>query len=399
EVLVLLGDGAAVQRTVEAYFAGPHAWLPIVSRKRMRMGVALAQGGPDLAMLFLAMRLVTAPPPPAAPDVAAPARAPLLLPVHYGAAKRFLSLLEGAGLASLMLLQAMVLVAYYEYAHAVYPAAWATVASCVRYADLLGLPGFRESNIVLKTPSTWTEMEERLRTWWAILVLDRVICLGNKKRYLSPEPDDSVNFPVNDEAWDEGPISRAARHTIASQPTSPPSPFSSLCRAALLAGDVLTHVRKASAASSLAEAASLAAALCPGNPGNPARRAPSSEEAAHQVRSLEALVDVSREAAALAEELLLALLLRDPNDDDGGGGGADVSPLILDALYGAAATLAWLVREEGPARHADGFAAIKRCLERLGVRWRLAAEYARMLDHQDLAYMMREEGHPALHLA
>ncbi|WDK11433.1 fungal specific transcription factor domain-containing protein [Colletotrichum graminicola] len=197
EVLELLGDSATVQRAVEAYFAGTHAWLPIVSRERIHMGAALAQGGPDLAMLFLAMRLIAAAPD----DVAAPGRLLPPLPEVYGAAKRFLSLLEGAGFASLMVLQAMVLVAYFEYAHAVYPAAWLTVASCVRYADFLGLPGLRESNVTLKVPSTWTELEERLRTWWAILVLDRIICLGNGKRYLSPEPDDDMNFPVDDEVW------------------------------------------------------------------------------------------------------------------------------------------------------------------------------------------------------
>ncbi|KAK1597463.1 uncharacterized protein LY79DRAFT_700829 [Colletotrichum navitas] len=195
EVLGLLGDSAAVQRAVEAYFAGTHAWLPIISRKRMPMGAALAQGGPDLAM---------------------------------------------------------VLVAYFEYAHAVYPAAWLTVASCMRYADFLGLPGLRESNLTLKVPSTWTEMEERLRTWWAILVLDRIICLGNGKRYLSPEPDDDMNSPVDNEIWDEGHIGRATHHT----------------------------------------------------------------------------------------ELLLLLLLPLREDDPAGNGGTDVSPLVLDALYGAGATLA-----------------------------------------------------------
>ncbi|EFQ25333.1 fungal specific transcription factor domain-containing protein [Colletotrichum graminicola M1.001] len=389
EVLELLGDSATVQRAVEAYFAGTHAWLPIVSRERIHMGAALAQGGPDLAMLFLAMRLIAAAPD----DVAAPGRLLPPLPEVYGAAKRFLSLLEGAGFASLMVLQAMVLVAYFEYAHAVYPAAWLTVASCVRYADFLGLPGLRESNVTLKVPSTWTELEERLRTWWAILVLDRIICLGNGKRYLSPEPDDDMNFPVDDEVWDEGHIGRAAHHTVASPPLSTPSPFSSLCRAALLAGNAVAHIWS----SNTDKTSRPCAHDCYSCPGNIDGRVRTPEETAHQIRSVEALVHASGEAAALAEELLL-LSPSLPRQDDPAGDGSDVSPLVLDALYGAGGTLAWIVREEGPARHADGVAAIKRCLGRLGARWRLAAEYGRMLEQQGLAFMMQEGGHSTLHI-
>lgn len=151
----LIGDGAAVQHTVNAYFATTHTWLPIISKKRMQMGVTLAQGGPDLAMLFLAMQLATARPEPGV--------APAHLAV-YRAAKRFLSLLENGGATSLMLLQSMVLIAYFEYAHGVYPAAWITIASCVRYADFLGLPGFHTGNVLLKAPvrSPWFLLPHRL---------------------------------------------------------------------------------------------------------------------------------------------------------------------------------------------------------------------------------------------
>ncbi|KZL70576.1 fungal specific transcription factor domain-containing protein [Colletotrichum incanum] len=426
EVLEQIGDGAAVQQTVNAYFAKIHTWLPIVSKKRMHMGTALAQGGPDLAMLFLAMRLATARP--------APGVAPAHLGV-YRAAKRFLSLLENGGATSLMVLQSMVLVAYFEYAHGVYPAAWLTIASCVRYADFLGLPGFREGNVLLRSPTTWTEMEERSRTWWAILVLDRIICLGNKKRYLSPEPQDNETFPVDDEAWDEGRVGRAAHHTITSSPPSSPSPFSSLCRSALLAGKVIAHIRKvisdhkqnptASTVAALAEATSLSAALsstaeslprgipflaprcvlisaaillhdsycCPAGPDGRLR---SQEETAQQVHSVEAMTDASKDVAALAEELLLFIFSTEKEDSGDGHDLGDISPLILDALYGAASTLAWLVREEGSVQYEGGLNSIKRCLERLGVRWRLAGEYGRMLEQQEFAFMMQDKGHSTM---
>ncbi|KXH28553.1 fungal specific transcription factor domain-containing protein [Colletotrichum nymphaeae SA-01] len=454
EVLQHLGDGHAIQHAVNTYFATIHTWLPIVSKKRMNMGAALSQGGPDLAMLFLAMKLAATSPT----DVLAGGSQHMAI---YRAAKRFMSLLEHSGATSVMVLQSMTLIAYFEYAHALYPAAWITVAACVRYADFLGLPGFHEGTIILASPTTWTELEERSRTWWAIISLDRIICLGNKKRYLSPEPQDNETYPVDDSAWDEGRVGRVAHHNITSPPPSPPSPFSSLCRSALIAGKIITHVRKvtsdrkqnphASAADAIAEANALSETLfstleylqqqppttgatavqrpkplsllllpsrcvllsaavllhdfycCPACPDG---RLKSPEETAQQARSVDVLLKISKDVAVLSEELLLLVSRteRDDDDDDMGmsnNGGRDigsVSPLILDALYGAANTLAWLLREEGTLECEDEMNVIKRCLERLGSRWRLAGEYGRMLEQQDFAMMMQEKGHSTLRI-
>jgi hypothetical protein len=100
----------------------------MVSKKRMDMGLGVQNAGPDLAMLFLGMKLVTT------GDVDCVSL--------YTTAKNFVARLESNGALSLLCLQAMVLVALYEYGHAIYPAAWMTVGSCARYADVLGLtPG------------------------------------------------------------------------------------------------------------------------------------------------------------------------------------------------------------------------------------------------------------------
>lgn len=107
----------------------------------MNLGISLADGGPDLALLFLAMRLITTPPPPE-PDSAAE------LPL-YRTTKHFTALLEAAGTTSIMHLQAMIIVTLYEYSHAIYPAAWMSVGACVRYAAMLGLPSYGEATSVL----------------------------------------------------------------------------------------------------------------------------------------------------------------------------------------------------------------------------------------------------------
>ena len=91
------------------------------------MGLPVQRAGPDLAMLFLGMKLVTM-----RPEDSACAGV-------YGMAKDFISSLERNGALSLLVLQAMVLVGLYEYGHGIYPAAWMTTGACARYAEALGL--------------------------------------------------------------------------------------------------------------------------------------------------------------------------------------------------------------------------------------------------------------------
>ncbi|KAG7132376.1 Transcription factor BOA15 like protein [Verticillium longisporum] len=160
EVLAQLGEPAEIQQTINEYFVTIHLWLPIISKSRMQNGHSLLEGGSDLAMLFLAVKLVTTVP---IPSVAAADH------YIYLTAKRFVLSLEHGGVPSIMVLQSMVLIAIYEYSHGIYPAAWTTIGGCARYADFLGLPDVHESSILLNSATTWVELEERRRTWWAIV--------------------------------------------------------------------------------------------------------------------------------------------------------------------------------------------------------------------------------------
>lgn len=115
--------------------------MPIISKKRIDLGIPFQAGGPDLAMLFLAMKLVTT--------------RPESTENLYETTRAFLRTLEANNFISIRYLQAMVLVALYEYSHSLYPAAWMTVGACSRYADIIGLsPSGRclriiESNVCL----------------------------------------------------------------------------------------------------------------------------------------------------------------------------------------------------------------------------------------------------------
>ena len=108
--------------------------MSIISKKRMMRNMLnpLWEAGPDLALLFLCMKLMITRPQEG------------LESAHhsiYTAAKRFLALMEASGMTSLLVLQAYVLVATYEIGQAIYPAAWMSAGTCVRYGQLLGING------------------------------------------------------------------------------------------------------------------------------------------------------------------------------------------------------------------------------------------------------------------
>jgi hypothetical protein len=144
-VLELLGDGSAVQAVISDYFDTVHTWMSIISKKRMMRNMLnpLWEAGPDLALLFLCMKLMITRPQEG------------LESAHhsiYTAAKRFLGLMEASGMTSLLVLQAYVLVATYEIGQAIYPAAWMSAGACVRYGQLLGINGHEAAPQLIGRP-------------------------------------------------------------------------------------------------------------------------------------------------------------------------------------------------------------------------------------------------------
>jgi len=102
------------------------------------------------------------------------------------------------------------------------------------------------------------------------------------------------------------------------------------------------------------------------------------EQAAMQVQALEGLKTVSTSVVEFANQIMAATPL--PQDLD------RISPLIMDALYSAAANYAWLVRESGDEDSQMALESLRHCLRRLGSRWRNAAEYLRILEAQEFTY-------------
>ncbi|KAK3394387.1 hypothetical protein B0H63DRAFT_460785 [Podospora didyma] len=417
DVYEILARGNAVQDAAAEYFSTVHSWFPIVSKKRMTLGISLWEGGPDLAMLFLAMKLITSLPVEGVEAAASPL---------YTASKRFLALLESSGTLSLLHLQAMILVALYEYGHAIYPAAWMTVAQCARYVEIVGLPSFKESSVMLGS----CKSDEG--SGGGVYILDRIISLGNKNRFSAPEPEDNYLLPVDDKIWVSMLISAVTNHcrtsialyrrgtpkplnlgevqglietlssfgtilqTELTTTTSPssglgsagPTPSSggggggggesNIAPLSLLAPRCLVSSALVMLLDAYACPESLRDGCGPGGLDHPGATSP--DELVMQSTAVSGLRDVSLAVRDLCLDVLEATMLPPAQ--------RSVSPLCLDALYGAMASLHWLWKEGGDPGIKDALEDVKRCMSHLGMRWRLAGEYTDMVKHHDVTTLM-----------
>jgi len=165
-ILHLLGNMDEMHFIASSYFENIHTWMPFISKKRF-YGSHLRpsfQTQPDVALLLLALKLITTPPTPRPRNP----RTPL-----YHAVKHFHLDVEGSSAFSTPVLQAGILVALYEILHAIYPAAFQSIGACARYAHALGINVSKSLNT--KRMLTLVEVEERRRVWWAIVILDRFV--------------------------------------------------------------------------------------------------------------------------------------------------------------------------------------------------------------------------------
>ncbi|UKZ51890.1 hypothetical protein TrVGV298_005655 [Trichoderma virens] len=175
--------------------------MPIISKKGFFAHLLnpLSQRRSELGLLIICMQLYCAPdlnPETGALDVSA----------LYHNAKRLHFEMEAAGILSLRVLQAGILIALYEVGQAIYPAAYLTVGACARYGIAIGVDNLREeSSSEYGNPRSLSEVDERRRAWWTILFLDRFLNISNPNRPLAtknPTFDDLL--PIDDKLWDDG---------------------------------------------------------------------------------------------------------------------------------------------------------------------------------------------------
>lgn len=201
------------QTIVATFWDSVHWWMPIISKKRFYNHVMnpLTPKTAELPLLLSCMKLVLwHPGNESQPQI------------EHLALKHAILDAENAGILSLPLLQAKILLTIHELGHAIYPAAYFSIASCARYGTALGVNKCLESNVLSNAPAAILEAEEKKRAWWAILILDRwappsnrnlplsdlctrFIQLGNITQSLCTEdPESSSYLPCDDSAFEQG---------------------------------------------------------------------------------------------------------------------------------------------------------------------------------------------------
>lgn len=165
-----LSSKTDVHNMLTDYFEKIHIWMPIVSRRGLsdqmenELGDDLCSTPSSKILLLNCMKLMLWAPS----DDEKMGVEPVPQTPAYIEAKALWLEAEMAGVLSLTVLQAGVLLAYYETGHAIYPAAVISVGACARYGTALGIDRLRS-----ESGQDWVEVEEKKRVWWAIVILDR----------------------------------------------------------------------------------------------------------------------------------------------------------------------------------------------------------------------------------
>ncbi len=210
------------------FFSKMHLWMPFISRPKWEMQLIgpFSKPGADVKLLLFAMKLLLW-----SPGSDGDSRDPTT--AEYLIMKTLLSSAESIGVLSLEMLQAAILLTIYEYAHTIYPAAYISIGTCVRYGQALGIDKQRREDMDSRN-SNFDQQEERRRAWWAVVILDRVI----SRSHTGPEPRPDDLLPIRDEDWVEGNIDPDRFYQVSRHPSTEMGMFAQLAQAAFLLGRV-----------------------------------------------------------------------------------------------------------------------------------------------------------------
>ncbi|KAL7950530.1 hypothetical protein V8C42DRAFT_123413 [Trichoderma barbatum] len=232
-------DPSRIRSIAYTFFDSIHWWMPIISKKGFFAHLLNPLSGrrSELGLLILCMQLYCA------PDLNHETGA-LDVSALYHSVKRLQFEMEAAGVLSLRVLQAGILLALYEVGQAIYPAAYLTVGACARYGIAIGVDNLREeTQNEYGSPRSMSEVEERRRAWWTILFLDRFLNISNPSRPLAtknPTFDDLL--PVDDKLWDDGTAKPSDAFSISQGFTLEMGMFSRLGQATYMLSQALDLV-------------------------------------------------------------------------------------------------------------------------------------------------------------
>ncbi|KAL7944092.1 hypothetical protein V8C42DRAFT_96239 [Trichoderma barbatum] len=219
------------------FFSATFLWMPIVCRKRFYADVLnpISPYRRGLVLLALTMKLYCAP----APEHSNDERRTL-----YQLVKTFYADVEATGPMSVHILQAAVFIAIYEIDQAIYPSAYMSVGTCARYGIALGLNNLMTRRFGDGKPRhLWREIEEHRRVWWAVLMLDRFLNVGDPGRPLATEdPTFDCFLPVDDKAFIDGTFQPEDAITVSTGFNRLTSLFSGLAQATYLLSQAIKSI-------------------------------------------------------------------------------------------------------------------------------------------------------------
>lgn len=197
---VLNGVNGQFEKIIGIYFKSTHSWLTIVRKQRFIKRVAASRIKADatVAILLLCMRLV------AEPFDRTKTENDASRDTIYLAAKNLHGIIQSSKGPSIELIQAGLLIALFEHNSAIPNVAYQTLVDCASMCSFLGLDIDRHN--ALRGRNVSAMEEERKRTYWGIVTLERVAMLHDEKHErptIMPEPSMDDALPaVRDVFWE-----------------------------------------------------------------------------------------------------------------------------------------------------------------------------------------------------
>ncbi|RKL37238.1 hypothetical protein BFJ72_g7894 [Fusarium proliferatum] len=392
---------------IEHYETTIHQWLPMLSIKRLKQNAKAlgdsTRGVVDV-LVFLALEALIS---QNDEYTTLPQSNPSYLKAKQGS---FIA--ESGGTINIRLIQTVVLIALYELGHRIYPAAYLTIGQAVRLATMVGLYSQKDAKQLFVEPETWTLCEEQRRTWWAIVMLDRVVVAGSPRLPMAaPDPNTNDVLPCNDDDWTNGRIGfNEALFTRNFHSPSSVGHFARVCQAVHMFGKILHHIKArekdtdpveltaealqlhivltaldqgimshdcdiATAHGSLHSALSLCSLArlllyneyaCNEPSFSTARERLAAEVEMQQI-SLEGIQDiVSKTIPRMARQIVSASRQQSMRPRH--------SPILAGCLYHAATECAWFVKENNDAEMVAGLDAITQALQALKSEWSVCSK-------------------------
>ncbi|KAF3314531.1 hypothetical protein TWF173_004614 [Orbilia oligospora] len=336
----------------------------------------------------------------------------------YKTAKAYLAEIEASNVISVRLLQAALLISLYEVSNGMFPTAYLTVGHCARLGHALGIHARKRAPQVLSPPVSSTELEERSRVWWGVIILDRYVGIGGKCRpFACDDARPDTYLPIDDTYWDQGQPTLVQPLAVSTSTNIAISPFARTCQAAHLLSRVLRHLSDCDTdpefryqeaiqidrtIQALSTSALLGAEESANKTSDPTENLlfctaislcfsalfclyseySCTESFAPEQLKSSSLQEMQRRALSGLEEICEAVLRFSKSVYVAVeiGGTTRVSPLICDCLYQAASTYLWYSRESGDQQWHEKVIELKMMLEIIGQRWQCANEYMKILE-------------------